>query len=88
MQVTSGLRGGGGPATSPRGSGGGGGGGVGGGGGGGGGSYTGEDRRMADVTKDKAIKVTVRVLVPVREHPRVSTASIIYYKKIFIPIVL
>ncbi|XP_042887291.1 KH domain-containing, RNA-binding, signal transduction-associated protein 2-like, partial [Penaeus japonicus] len=30
----------------------------------------GEERKMADVTKDKAIKLTVRVLVPVRDHPK------------------
>ena len=30
-----------------------------------------EDRRMADVTKEKSIKLTVRVLVPVRDHPKV-----------------
>ncbi|XP_045128782.1 KH domain-containing, RNA-binding, signal transduction-associated protein 2-like isoform X2 [Portunus trituberculatus] len=29
-----------------------------------------EERKMADVTKDKAIKLTVRVLVPVRDHPK------------------
>ena len=32
-----------------------------------------EDRKMADVTKEKAIKLTVRVLVPVRDHPKVMS---------------
>ena len=34
-----------------------------------------EERKMADVTKDKAIKLTVRVLVPVRDHPKVGRLS-------------
>jgi KH domain-containing RNA-binding signal transduction-associated protein 3 len=32
----------------------------------------GEQRRMVDITRDKPIKVTVRVVVPVRDHPKVS----------------
>jgi hypothetical protein len=31
-----------------------------------------EERRMIDITRDKPIKVTVRVVVPVRDHPKVS----------------
>lgn len=31
-----------------------------------------EQRRMVDITRDKPIKVTVRVVVPVRDHPKVS----------------
>jgi KH domain-containing RNA-binding signal transduction-associated protein 3 len=31
-----------------------------------------EDRRFADIIKEKPIKVTIRVLVPVKEHPKVS----------------
>ena len=27
---------------------------------------------MVDITRDKPIKVTVRVVVPVRDHPKVS----------------
>ncbi|XP_069678769.1 KH domain-containing, RNA-binding, signal transduction-associated protein 2-like [Periplaneta americana] len=30
----------------------------------------GEQRRMVDITRDKPIKVTVRVVVPVRDHPK------------------
>ncbi|XP_076034555.1 uncharacterized protein LOC143021151 [Oratosquilla oratoria] len=30
----------------------------------------GEDKRTVEVTKEKSIKVTVKVLVPVREHPK------------------
>ncbi|CAB3374342.1 Hypothetical predicted protein [Cloeon dipterum] len=29
-----------------------------------------EERRMIDITRDKPIKVTVRVVVPVRDHPK------------------
>ncbi|KDR24256.1 hypothetical protein L798_06725 [Zootermopsis nevadensis] len=29
-----------------------------------------EDRRFADIIKEKPIKVTIRVLVPVKEHPK------------------
>ena len=32
-----------------------------------------EDRRFADIIKEKPLKVTIRVLVPVKEHPKVST---------------
>lgn len=32
-----------------------------------------ESRRMVDITRDKPIKVAVRVVVPVRDHPKVST---------------
>ena len=35
-------------------------------------SEGGEQRRMVDITRDKPIKVTVRVVVPVRDHPKVS----------------
>jgi len=35
-------------------------------------SEVGEQRRMVDITRDKPIKVTVRVVVPVRDHPKVS----------------
>jgi hypothetical protein len=31
-----------------------------------------EDRRFADIIKEKPLKVTIRVLVPVKEHPKVS----------------
>ena len=31
-----------------------------------------EEKRTLEVTKEKSIKVTVKVLVPVREHPKVS----------------
>ena len=34
-----------------------------------------EDRRFADIIKEKPLKVTIRVLVPVKEHPKVSTRS-------------
>ncbi|CAL4064274.1 unnamed protein product, partial [Meganyctiphanes norvegica] len=29
-----------------------------------------EERKMADVTKDKAVKLTIRILVPVKDHPK------------------
>jgi len=32
-----------------------------------------EDRRFADIIKEKPLKVTIRVLVPVKEHPKVNT---------------
>lgn len=35
-------------------------------------SYEGGERRMVDITRDKPIKVAVRVQVPVRDHPKVS----------------
>jgi KH domain-containing RNA-binding signal transduction-associated protein 3 len=35
----------------------------------------GEQRRMVDITRDKPIKVTVRVVVPVRDHPKVSETT-------------
>lgn len=38
--------------------------------GGGGGSGSTESRRMVDITRDKPIKVAVRVVVPVRDHPK------------------
>jgi hypothetical protein len=31
-----------------------------------------EDRRFADIIKEKPLKVTIRVLVPVKEHPKAS----------------
>ena len=31
-----------------------------------------EEKRAVEVTKEKSIKVTVKVLVPTREHPKVS----------------
>ena len=34
--------------------------------------YESSDRRMVDITRDKPIKVAVRVQVPVRDHPKVS----------------
>lgn len=34
-----------------------------------------EERKFADVIKEKPIKVTVRVLVPVKEHPKVSSTT-------------
>jgi len=34
-----------------------------------------EKRTFADITKEKPIKVSVRVLVPIREHPKVSDTS-------------
>ncbi|XP_033210342.1 KH domain-containing, RNA-binding, signal transduction-associated protein 2 [Belonocnema kinseyi] len=37
---------------------------------GGGGSNEGSERRMVDITRDKPIKVAVRVQVPVRDHPK------------------
>jgi len=30
-------------------------------------------RRMVDITRDKPIKVSIRVAVPVRDHPKVCT---------------
>ena len=33
--------------------------------------YEGSERRMVDITRDKPIKVAVRVQVPVRDHPKV-----------------
>ncbi|GLH06041.1 Uncharacterized protein GBIM_11564 [Gryllus bimaculatus] len=30
-----------------------------------------EEKRFADIIKEKPIKVTIRVLVPVKEHPKV-----------------
>ncbi|PSN35305.1 hypothetical protein C0J52_20476 [Blattella germanica] len=30
-----------------------------------------EERKFADIIKEKPIKVTIRVLVPVKEHPKV-----------------
>ncbi|CAH1963483.1 unnamed protein product [Acanthoscelides obtectus] len=30
-----------------------------------------ESRKMVDITRDKPIKVAVRVVVPVRDHPKV-----------------
>ncbi|XP_046738758.1 KH domain-containing, RNA-binding, signal transduction-associated protein 2-like isoform X2 [Diprion similis] len=38
--------------------------------GGGGGGGDGGERRMVDITRDKPIKVSVRVQVPVRDHPK------------------
>ncbi|XP_068990577.1 KH domain-containing, RNA-binding, signal transduction-associated protein 2-like isoform X2 [Neodiprion pinetum] len=38
--------------------------------GGGGGGGEGGERRMVDITRDKPIKVSVRVQVPVRDHPK------------------
>lgn len=35
-------------------------------------SCDGVERRMVDITRDKPIKVAVRVQVPVRDHPKVS----------------
>ncbi|CAL4184948.1 unnamed protein product, partial [Meganyctiphanes norvegica] len=29
-----------------------------------------EDRKLSDITKDKAVKLTIRVLVPVKDHPK------------------
>lgn len=34
-----------------------------------------EERRFADIIKEKPIKVTIRVLVPVKEHPKASARS-------------
>jgi len=31
-----------------------------------------ENRRLVDVTRDKPVKVSVRVVVPTRDHPKVS----------------
>jgi hypothetical protein len=31
-----------------------------------------DERRFADIIKEKPLKVTIRVLVPVKEHPKVS----------------
>lgn len=33
------------------------------------------ERRMLDITRDKPVKVCVRVVVPVRDHPKVSFIS-------------
>lgn len=30
-----------------------------------------DNRRMVDITRDKPIRVAVRVVVPVRDHPKV-----------------
>lgn len=40
-----------------------------------------EPRKMVDITRDKPIKVTIRVVVPVRDHPKVSKFNIQYNKK-------
>lgn len=39
------------------------------------------ERRMLDITRDKPVKVCVRVVVPVRDHPKVSKKYILYSKK-------
>lgn len=48
-----------------------------------GGGYDGSERRMVDITRDKPIKVAVRVQVPVRDHPKVrahlSLPNVILY---------
>lgn len=38
-----------------------------------------ESRRMVDITRDKPIKVAVRVVVPVRDHPKVSLPFLFWY---------
>lgn len=35
-----------------------------------------DERRFADIIKEKPLKVTVRVLVPVKEHPKVSAKDL------------
>ena len=35
----------------------------------------GEEKRTVEVTKEKSIKVTVKVQVPVREHPKVRLGT-------------
>jgi hypothetical protein len=35
-----------------------------------------EKSKMIDITRDKPIKITVRVAVPVRDHPKVSETTI------------
>jgi hypothetical protein len=42
-----------------------------------------EQRRMVDITRDKPIKVTVRVIVPVRDHPKVSEQLITAWRTSF-----
>lgn len=43
-------------------------------------SKSNSDRRMVDITRDKPIKVAVRVVVPVRDHPKVRECSIYFLK--------
>jgi hypothetical protein len=38
----------------------------------GGGVYQGEGSHFLDIYREKCTRVTIRVLVPVREHPKVS----------------
>lgn len=40
-------------------------------------------RKMVDITRDKPIKVTIRVVVPVRDHPKVR-----YFLLYYVPIAL
>lgn len=35
-------------------------------------------RRMVDITRDKPIKVSIRVAVPVRDHPKVCTRDTLF----------
>ncbi|PNF25702.1 hypothetical protein B7P43_G15607 [Cryptotermes secundus] len=35
-----------------------------------------DERRFADIIKEKPLKVTIRVLVPVKEHPKVSAKGL------------
>jgi hypothetical protein len=35
-----------------------------------------DERRFADIIKEKPLKVTIRVLVPVKEHPKVSVRGV------------
>lgn len=36
-----------------------------------------EKSKMIDITRDKPIKIAVRVAVPVRDHPKVSSEQIV-----------
>lgn len=42
-------------------------------------SKSNSDRRMVDITRDKPIKVAVRVVVPVRDHPKVNIDIYIFF---------
>jgi hypothetical protein len=35
-----------------------------------------DERRFADIIKEKPLKVTIRVLVPVKEHPKVRAKGL------------
>ncbi|KAF7277264.1 hypothetical protein GWI33_008892, partial [Rhynchophorus ferrugineus] len=49
---------------------------------------SGDSRRMVDITRDKPIKVAVRVVVPVRDHPKVSLIALCFPEKLISTIFL